>query len=345
MGSSSSQAVTTANTDITNDQSISNKNIYESTISKMNEATVQAFQSASKKSGAVINTSNSFSMGNIVATGKGSVVNANINQKITAALNFSGVQSSQMKTDIINQASQAAAQMLENEFKLSSDNDLKASGSTNSQAQATVTPFALGGQADSSTTSNTNTKIINKINVQNETQTKISDFMSNKLNTEIHQNDVQDCMTTLSSMQSASAGNLIASDGGIINFESSQGIDAALTSQCKQLGEAISSAVAAFEQSSEFTSKNTSDAAITTKATAESTASASSISDAGSMASMPSSASFASSGVLTMIIPIIIGIIVLCCIISIIKKIMGSGGGGDGGDSGGGDSGGGDKTE
>lgn len=334
MGSSHSQTVTTANTNILNSQNISNTNIYESTVSKMNEATVNAFQSASKSAGATIHTSQSNTIGNVIASGRGSVVNANVSQKINTAMNFTGVQVGKMKSDIIAQAAQAASEMLQTEFTAKSDSNLKASGSTNSQAQATATPFALGASSNASSTSNTNTNVTNIVNVRNETQTKISEFMSNKLNTEIKQEDVQTCMTNLAAMQNTSTGNLVASDGGIVNFESSQGIDAALNAQCKQLTDAMTQAVADFKQSTDFVTTNSSDAAVSAKVSAESTATGSSIakSELG-LGSSPSSASMASSGS-TMIIPIIIAIVILCCLCSLIKSLMSGGSGGGGGNSG-----------
>lgn len=332
MGSSDSKAVTTTNTNILNKQSYYNENIFESTVSKMNEATVHAFQTASKAAGATIHTSQSNTIGNVIATSRGSVVNANINQRINTVLNFTGVQSSQMKNDIVNQAAQAAAQMLETSFSMKSDNTLGAKNNLNTQAQATAS--ILGGSSSSSSDTNTNTNITNDISVQNKTQTKISEYMSNKLSTEIKQEDVQTCMTNLVASQNASAGNLIASGGGIVNFESSQSIDATLTAQCSQLANAMSSAIAELKQASQLDSKNTSDSATTTKATSETTASTSSTATSSlGLGSMPSSASSTSSGASTMIIPIIIALIVICCVSLILKSLMGasSGGGGGGG--------------
>ena len=326
MGSSSSSisTVTTANTK--NSQNISNTNIYESTVSKMNEATIKAFQSASKSAGATIHTSLSNTIGNVIASGRGSVVNAIASQKINTTMNFTGVQVSKMKSDIITQAAQAAAEILQTEFTATADSDLKASGS-NSQSQATATPFSIGESSNASSTSNKNTNVTNIVNVKNETQTKISNFMSNKLNTEIKQEDVQTCMTNLAAMLSSSAGNLVASDEDIVNFESIQGIDAALNAQCSQLTDAMTQAVADFKQSTEFTTKNSSDAAVSAKVLAESTASGSSIAKSESgLGSSPSSASLASSGS-TLIIPIIIVIVILFCLSSRIKSLMSGGGG------------------
>lgn len=311
-------AATTSTTDIANKQNYSNKNIFEDTLSKMNESTVNVFQSSSKTSSATIYTSQSTSIGNVIASGRGSVANVTLNQSSKNTLNFKDVDTSRMASDVITQAAQAASTMLSTEFTLKSDNDLSSKNKldTSSQSQST----SLGGSSppsNSSSTTNSNTKISNDISVENETQTRISEFMKNKLETTIKQEDIQTCIANIVASQNLSGNNFIASDGGIVNFNASQSIEALLDAQCSHFSESMNKALEDFKQNSNLDYKNKSDTSTETKESSDTTATTSSAAGSFGLGGPDSMGS-------TIIISIIIGIFIFCCISSILKYSMNS---------------------
>ena len=302
MGGSSSKATS----EIINEQKYTNKNLYESVTTKMNEAAIKAFQKASKNSEARINTNQTLNMGNIIAAGKGSTIKSDISQTTAVTLNFEGVQSSVMKADIIRQASQVASDILKNEFTLDTNSNLKSKTESSANTGVSLGSFSK---------SNTDNKVTNRVAVENEVQTKINNFLSNKLDINIKQEDVQTCMNNLSSSQDANYRGMTAVDGGVIDVDISQSINLDIKTKCTQISDAIASSVDALLQSTEVKTENKSNTVSRTDISTESKSSAKSGIDIGF-------GSFGSSAISNIIIIIIIIIVIVYLIYLIITKFF-----------------------